>query len=121
MPKPQRNYEVTDASSRGIFITGFAALFAGFLIHVSVWWLFLTFKRATAQEYVPRSALAHIEDLPPEPRLQLNPRVDLLKMRLEDQRRLRSTGWVDQRAGIARIPIDDAMKVYLDEQRRKTK
>lgn len=117
----EAGYEVSDANSEGIFITGFAALFIGFLIHLALWWLFLTYKRDAAVKYPPRSALAPEQTIPPEPRLQLNPHEDLLQMRREHLGVLNSAGWVDQKAGIARIPIDDAMKLFLEEQRGKAK
>ncbi len=39
--------------------------------------------------------------------------------RLQQIERLRSYGWVDREAGVAHIPIDEAMKMYLSEQARK--
>jgi hypothetical protein len=39
--------------------------------------------------------------------------------RLQQMERLRSFGWVDREAGLAHIPIDDAMKMYLAEQQTK--
>ena len=115
----EAGYEMTDASSKGIFIVGVAALFVGFLIHVSLWGIFLAFKRDAASTYPRRSALTPKNELPPEPRLQLNPQDDLLQMRRENSQALSSTGWVDKKAGIARIPIEDAMQIFLAEQRRK--
>lgn len=39
--------------------------------------------------------------------------------RLQQMERLRSFGWVDREAGVAHIPIDEAMKMYLAEQAKK--
>ena len=39
--------------------------------------------------------------------------------RLQQMERLRSYGWVDRETGIAHIPIDEAMKMYLAEQAKK--
>jgi hypothetical protein len=39
--------------------------------------------------------------------------------RLQQMERLRSYGWVDREAGVAHIPIDEAMKMYLAEQAKK--
>jgi len=39
--------------------------------------------------------------------------------RLQQMERLRSYGWVDREAGVAHIPIDEAMKMYLAEQQKK--
>jgi hypothetical protein len=39
--------------------------------------------------------------------------------RLQQIERLRSYGWVDREAGVAHIPIDEAVKMYLAEQDKK--
>lgn len=51
--------------------------------------------------------------LPPEPRLQVAPERELAAMRAEQQAVLESFGWVDETAGVARIPIDVAMDWLL--------
>jgi hypothetical protein len=53
--------------------------------------------------------------LPPEPRLQTNPRQDLLDLRAAEETTLTTYGWVDKNAGIARIPIDEAMKRVVEK------
>ena len=50
-------------------------------------------------------------DLPPEPRLQVSPILDLQQMRAAEDRILNSYGWVDRSAGTVRIPIDRAMDI----------
>ncbi len=52
--------------------------------------------------------------LPPEPRLQTNPRQDLKDMRAQEDALLHSYGWVDKNAGVVRIPIDEAIKLTLE-------
>ncbi|MBP1151837.1 MULTISPECIES: hypothetical protein [unclassified Methylocaldum] len=72
---------------------------------------------------------AHIEPtpaLPPspqptvqtEPPLQIAPALDLQTLRQREDRLLRSTEWIDQGAGIARIPIEDAMALLVKRARR---
>jgi hypothetical protein len=51
--------------------------------------------------------------VPPEPRLQTNPREDLRQFREQEDAILNSYGWVDRPAGVVRIPIEDAMKLML--------
>ena len=52
--------------------------------------------------------------MPPEPRLQTNPRQDLRDLRAARRRVLKSYGWVDKNAGVVRIPIDEAMKLTVE-------
>ena len=46
----------------------------------------------------------------PAPRLQSAPRDDLAALRQAEQRRLESYGWADRSAGLAHIPIEEAMR-----------
>ena len=39
--------------------------------------------------------------------------------RLQQMERLRSYGWVDREAGVAHIPVEEAMKMYLAGQQKK--
>ncbi len=39
--------------------------------------------------------------------------------RLQQMERLRSYGWVDREAGVAHIPVEEAIKMYLADQSRK--
>lgn len=39
--------------------------------------------------------------------------------RLQQMERLRSYGWVDRESGVAHIPVDEAMKMYLADQQKK--
>ena len=51
---------------------------------------------------------------PPQPRLQRVPGVDLEQMRTIEDSILSSYGWVDEEAGVTRIPIDRAMELTLE-------
>ncbi len=47
----------------------------------------------------------------PEPRLETNERSEINDFRLGEEQTLNSYGWVDQNAGVARIPITKAMEL----------
>ena len=51
--------------------------------------------------------------LPPEPRLQSNPQQDLSELRAKQESLLKGYGWVNKEAGIARIPIEEAMRIVV--------
>jgi len=59
--------------------------------------------------------------LPPEPRLQgvpghtEDPQADLRNKREADERANQITGWIDQNAGIAQIPVSEAMKIIAEK------
>lgn len=47
----------------------------------------------------------------PEPRLEINERTQLNGFRLDEEKKLNSYGWVDQKAGVVHIPIERAMQI----------
>jgi hypothetical protein len=51
---------------------------------------------------------------PPAPRLQTQPFKDVYLLRKAEAERLESYGWVDQPAGVTRIPIDRAMELVIE-------
>ena len=46
----------------------------------------------------------------PQPRLQPSPREDMQRFYAGEMQELNGTGWIDKSAGIAHIPIADAMR-----------
>jgi len=61
------------------------------------------------------------QDLPPEPRLQgvpghtSDPQADLRQKIQSDTEANEKFGWIDQSAGIAQIPVEDAMKIIAQK------
>jgi hypothetical protein len=108
-------HEASDVNIRGIFGFALGLLVAGILIHFIVWVLFRYFDAREGRAVTPEYPLAvTLENrVPPEPRLQTNPRQDLQDFRAREDELLHSYGWVDKNAGIVRIPIDQAMKLTL--------
>ncbi len=110
------HHEESDVQIGGLF--GFAAGLAiavAFLAFV-VWVLFQFYAAREARRTTPEYPLAIEQEnrLPPEPRLQTNPRQDLSDLRAQEDQILRSYGWVDKNVGTVRIPIDQAMKLTLE-------
>ncbi|HXM15693.1 MAG TPA: hypothetical protein VN933_10665 [Candidatus Eremiobacteraceae bacterium] len=59
--------------------------------------------------------------LPPEPRMQgvpghpSDPQADLRNKNAADNAANETTGWIDQNAGIAQIPVSEAMKIIAEK------
>jgi len=49
----------------------------------------------------------------PQPQLELNERTELNDIRLREEDTLSTYGWVDQKAGVVRIPVDRAMDLLI--------
>jgi hypothetical protein len=54
-------------------------------------------------------------EIPPKPRLQAHPQTDLAKFRAEKQALLSGYAWTDTQHDYARIPIQRAMRIYVQQ------
>ncbi|MEK6320602.1 MAG: hypothetical protein AABN33_02840 [Acidobacteriota bacterium] len=80
----------------------------------------------------PSPLASERQKLPPEPRLQLAPATpeqlearqppnikqdhplqEMMRVRAEEDDKLKSYGWVDEKAGVVRIPIEEAKRLLL--------
>ncbi len=80
-----------------------------------IWLLFQLFSEREARRATLTFPLAAGQEhrVPPEPRLQADPRRDMRDLRAAEDSVLNSYGWVNKNAGIVRIPIGDAMKLTV--------
>lgn len=77
--------------------------------------IFAQLEGWVARESPQPSPLVDIrkEQLPPEPRLQSSPRLDVKQMREAEDRLLGGFAWTDAKREYARIPIDQAIDLML--------
>jgi hypothetical protein len=147
---PDVAHEHTDVPVTPVlkFIFGLVVFFG--VVVVAMYLMFLFFqRRELAAERRPSPLQRQGEErLPPEPRLQLAPgfgvtaedgkRVPLAydpagetsvvpqpqseywTVRDEWERKLKGYGWVDEQAGTVRVPVEEAMRVYLTRQQAKS-
>lgn len=119
---PSVRYEPQDFNA-GTIVKYLAALLITIFASMLVAWGVYRALIARAAQQVPyvsplRQGAGRI--LPPEPRLQggpghpLPPQEEFRRMRAEVQARLESYGWVDEKAGIARVPIEEAMRLLAE-------
>jgi hypothetical protein len=110
------HHEESDVNIRAIFGFGAGLIVVAVVVHLLIYVLFAFFdarEHLSAPAEYPLAA-AQETRLPPEPRLQTDPREDLSALRAKEDDILGSYGWVDRNAGIVRIPIEAAMKVTLE-------
>jgi hypothetical protein len=112
----QVRHEVSDVSLSTVMEFAVALVVSAALIYLLVWGLFLYFSGQAVRRgaTVDRLSQQLPQPLPPEPRLQADPRGDLIRFRQAEDHVLTSYGWVDRNAGIVRIPIDRAMKLTVE-------
>ena len=112
---PDVHHEESDVDIRAIFGFGIGLAVAGIVISFVVWLLFQHFEARESRKVTPEFPLAAQQGnrLPPEPRLQTNPRADLADLRAQEESVLETYGWVDKNASVVRIPIEEAMKLTV--------
>jgi len=118
--RTEGGYERRDLSIRLIwgFLAGLLVTLIAVLLLMG--WLFGYFQASQARREAPPSPLTETRQVPPGPMLQVTPQQDLKAMRSQEDALLHSYGWVDQKAGIVRIPIDRAMQLLVERGLPKT-
>ena len=113
---PEVVHEMSDVNVGAILRFGAALLITAAIAHVFLWWLLGVYERqyARSQTQVYPMAAGQQDRLPPEPRLQNDPQQDLSDLRTKQENLLKGYGWVNKEAGIARIPIEDAMRIVVE-------
>ncbi|MFN2375680.1 MAG: hypothetical protein ABR538_04035 [Candidatus Binatia bacterium] len=107
--------ETTDVSTRPVALSVLAlavfTLLFTFAAHLTFQFLGAHMKASSP----PASPLAeqYAAKEPPEPRLQIDPKKDLVVHRAAEDKILRSLAWVDREAGIVQVPIERAMELLL--------
>jgi len=115
-------YETRDVKVRPLaqYLVGLTvAIIVTYLIVLGVFRLFNA--RKTAQDAqadpaaVQRAALPPEQRLPAEPRIQADPASELQVLRRAEDELLHTYGWIDREAGTVHIPIDQAMKLVVEQ------
>ena len=112
---PTVHHETSDADVNAVFAFGLGLMLAGIVILFLVWLLFGYFSSRAARSATREFPLAAEQQnrLPPQPRLQTNPKQDLIDLRAGEDAILNTYGWVDKAGGVVRVPIDEAMKLTV--------
>ncbi len=105
-------HERSDLKPRSILIFGIVLSVTVLVCLVIANWMFNYLTAVQTASRPPLSPLAK-QEAPPGPRLQAQAPEDLCKFRAEEEATLNSYGWVNQQAGIVRIPIDRAMRLLV--------
>jgi len=110
-------YEKEDINERSTFWFGFwiLALMVGVSFLVKPLYNLLVARGIETQAPAAYVADADPEALkPPAPRLQALPEVELAELRAQEEAILGSYAWVEKDRGIARIPIDEAVRIVAE-------
>jgi hypothetical protein len=110
---PSLGYEKRDAHASTLLQFGF---WLAVLIAVTLFAMKWTFDYFARTEPLGAPAAPFVKNerpLPPSPRLQVQPHVELEDYCQAQEKEEDTYGWVDKQSGIVRIPIDRAMEIVL--------
>ncbi len=107
MHNPVHEHEEKDIRGKTVLITAAGLFLSCLLIALVVALLFNFFERTRPE--VEASPLAPARDIPPNPKLQVNPRMELQDVRAHENLLLHQYAWIDKDKGIVRIPIERAI------------
>ena len=93
---------------------GALAIVIGIVLALAGAWLLTRERGPATNSAAPPSAMA-------APRLQTAPQPDRAAYFKAKQQRLTSYGWVDRDAGIAHMPLDEAMRLMAAQQKEDKK
>lgn len=111
----QDAHEHGDINIRTVLLAALALASVAAILMVAMWGLFNVFEHQAAANDPQLSPLAvPAGQLPPEPRLQTNEPQGLKALRETEAKTLDSYGWVDEKSGVARVPIDQAKRLLLE-------
>jgi hypothetical protein len=109
---PELRYEQTDVRPGAIVRFAIGLVIVVAVASVALLGLFRVFTKQQQRQDPPPPPIARpTGDVPPVPRLQVTPLQDLEQVRAQEEKELNSYGWVDPRAGIVHIKIDDAIRI----------
>lgn len=98
---------------RGVVWSGVVLLVVAVVAHLLMWWMLKGFQRYDEKRDVRLSPIeaASPQQPPPAPLLQQNPVLDMSAMRETEDKELNQAAWIDQRQGLVRLPLQDAIDV----------
>jgi hypothetical protein len=108
------DHEEHDVNVRAIVLAGVALIAVAVVVHIAIYGLYLFLEGRTAARLDHTYPLAPAgRQMPREPQLQAMPAAALQNLRREEDAVLTGYAWIDQKAGVTRIPIEEAMKIIV--------
>jgi len=119
----EEGFERQDLTAQAVFEFLLSLVLGGVVVYFVIWGLYHFMDARQRERQSQQSPLVkqvetdtrivspdEIKKFPP-PRLERNERIEIYDFRLEEEQTLNSYGWVDEKAGVIRIPIERAMQL----------
>jgi hypothetical protein len=106
-------HETRDAGIRPIVLTGVGIALSTILIGFLVYGIFSYLANHPAANIQANPMSVYDPQIPPQPRLEDHPAIEIQQLHSQEDQMLSTYGWVDKKAGVVRIPIERAMELQL--------
>ena len=121
----EEGYERQDLTARAVYAFLISLIVGGVIVYFIVWGVY-HFMDARQRRLQPQQSplvqqvgtdtrIVSPDEIKkfPEPRLERNERIEINDFRLKEEQTLNSYGWVDEKAGVVRIPIERAIELIV--------
>jgi hypothetical protein len=115
---PGVSHETRDINVFQVSAFGIGLLLSCIVTVFAMWVMFRFLYHREDEKNASNPAAAMMSQrpaLPPEPRLQAEPKIELKDLRADEDAILSSYGWIDPDKGIVRIPIDQAIDIVAQK------
>ncbi|GIV19821.1 MAG: hypothetical protein KatS3mg023_1572 [Armatimonadota bacterium] len=115
-PSPKKNghgggYEKQDVGFRFAMVFVSALIAAVIVVLIFLVWFYRVMVPPAPSAQTP---VAQQRPQPPAPVLQANPAADMQKFREREEQKASTYGWVDEKGGIAHVPVERAMEMVAE-------
>lgn len=107
-------HEVQDAKIGPIVYTGAGLALTVAIVGLIVYGVFHYLGAHPATSARPNPMAAETSQIPPEPRIEEHPAIEIQQLHALEDSILSTYGWTDKKAGVVRLPIDRAMELQLE-------
>jgi len=120
-PKPGRKYEERDASFPRVMTTAASLLGVMVLGLLLAWGVYIVFMSRVDAPAGRTETFVRPDPgkAPPGPNLEPDPHESLVTLRAREDSLLNSFGWTDSARGIARVSIERAKALYLEQEKKR--
>ena len=112
-----RGHETSDMAPKYVVYFAVGLVIVGIVVQIALSWMFHRFEQAQARREI-QPTLVEAPKRVPEPKLQVSPQDDLQELLRQENQILGTYGWIDRGTGTARVPIDRAMQLFLEKEKR---
>lgn len=106
-------HETRDADIRPIVYTGIGLALTAAAVGVFVYGIFRYLGGHAIATIQSNPMSVEDQQIPPTPRLEEHPAIELQQLHANEDRMLSTYGWIDQKTGVVHIPIDRAIDLQL--------